>query len=763
MKIIIIPNMPVMAGRHYCLAKTLTEQGHEVHYIMWELPYKISIKQLAKHLVTSLLPKTYTYEQFTVHKAVRLPYFWPVINGLLFKHQLRKIFRQLNADIVITETYTNETEVPADLPFIYDLADDYAAPADVYGSPLYKLAFKLLCVKKIMRRQCQNALAVTAVSETLCKYAQRYNKNVVKLPNGVDTRIIKEIKKNKSIPTKNKYARVYVAGFNQWNRPIDAIKAVVALKKEFPLLELTLIGSGIQTPKIREIIKSNKAESYIHYLGFISDREKMFRIIDQSSIGLNLSIKNSFRDAAHPIKVLEYSALGKKVISTNLEEVKKLTYPNIFIFSDSSKKNNLINTLHKALDDKRTEKDFKTTANNVLREYDWDKVTKNLVKIVKDVKRVHKRRAVIKRVIHISHAYPPALGGLEKVVQALARTQAKAGMNVSVITSQYHSSPLMREDQGEDEDSLVVTRLKPWTIACTRIMPALPVKLSKLNSSDIVHLHIASAYIPEMVLLFSKIKRYKYIAHLHLDLEPTSHAGILLKIYKPFVLRYVLQHAAYVIVFTKEQKNTVHRQYNIDLARIVIIPNGVENVFSQKKQRHLHKKPRLLFVGRLEKQKNIPQLLHALRGISEKFETFVVGEGSLLSEHKKSAKELGLKDINFVGRADGKKLLNYYKKSDIFVLPSEREGMPLALLEAMAMGLPVVATNVNGNRDVIKNNINGFLVKLHDVHGLRFALLQLRSNKNVYKQFSNMSKELAKQYSWTKISAQVTKLYEKNN
>src|ERR1700729_2899186 len=121
MKIIMIPNMPVMAGRHYCLAKTLVEQGHEVHYMMWELPYKVSLKKIVSHVFTSLVPKTYKHEKFIVHKSIRLPYFWPIINGLIFKKQLRSLFKKIDADIVITESYTNETEVPKDLPFIYDL------------------------------------------------------------------------------------------------------------------------------------------------------------------------------------------------------------------------------------------------------------------------------------------------------------------------------------------------------------------------------------------------------------------------------------------------------------------------------------------------------------------------------------------------------------------------------------------------------------------------------------------------------------------
>ncbi|HEY5268598.1 MAG TPA: glycosyltransferase, partial [Candidatus Saccharimonadales bacterium] len=203
-------------------------------------------------------------------------------------------------------------------------------------------------------------------------------------------------------------------------------------------------------------------------------------------------------------------------------------------------------------------------------------------------------------------------------------------------------------------------------------------------------------------------------------------------------------------------------KYGVELEKIKVIPNGVEEKFYYDKPRTLHKKPRLLFVGRLDIQKNVQLLLNALDGISEQFETTIVGEGSLSSDLRKMAKGLKLKNIKFVGRKDDKELLNYYRRSDIFVLPSEREGMPLVLLEAMAMGLPIVATNVTGSRDVVKNGKNGYLVPIGNVESFRSALLKITSNKSTYKKLSQTSRKMADKYSWEKISAQFEKLYNKN-
>ena len=382
---------------------------------------------------------------------------------------------------------------------------------------------------------------------------------------------------------------------------------------------------------------------------------------------------------------------------------------------------------------------------------------KKIFKLIKNLKNIltYKKSNLhnSRKIIHITPAYPPSLGGMEKVVQSLAILQFKSNLNVSIITSDKDiKNKIIKEN-------FIITRLKTITFANTRIMPNLLSKLIQIKHNDIIHLHITSAYIPELVWLTSIIKKFKYVAHLHLDLEPKSPAGILLKIYKPFILKYVLRSASYVVVFTDEQKEKIHKQYDIDLSRIAVIPNGVGDEFYYSKKRKLHKIPRLLFVGRLEKQKNVQLLLHALQGVSEKFDTFIVGDGSLLNDLKKISKKLKLKNIHFEGRADGDKLRNYFRQSDIFILPSEREGMPLVLLEATAMGMPIVATDVTGNRDIVNNRKNGLLTPLGDVEKMREAIIKTTSDNKIYQKFSKASQQISKNFTWEKTAKKFEKLY----
>ena len=257
-------------------------------------------------------------------------------------------------------------------------------------------------------------------------------------------------------------------------------------------------------------------------------------------------------------------------------------------------------------------------------------------------------------------------------------------------------------------------------------------RLCQLGDDTIAHLHVSQAFAPEAVYLAHVARKLPYVAHLHIDVGPSGPAGFLLGAYKPLVLGRVLRGAQAVVVFTHEQQRSIQLKYGIDPLRIAVIPNSVEESFFFTEPRRLHSRPRILFVGRLAVQKNIPMLLHALRGISEGFDTMLVGSGDLDSELMKLAHSLELKNVRFHGRADGQALRELFRQADVFALPSEREGMPLVLLEAMAMGLPVVATDIPGSRDVVINRETGILVPLNDSNAMQKALLEVVSDERQY-------------------------------
>jgi len=168
----------------------------------------------------------------------------------------------------------------------------------------------------------------------------------------------------------------------------------------------------------------------------------------------------------------------------------------------------------------------------------------------------------------------------------------------------------------------------------------------------------------------------------------------------------------------------------------------------EKARKLLHlplEKKMILFVGRLVPVKGIYYLVRAMPSILRKQEAILViaGEGAERSNLKRLVDMLNLEPyVLFLGNIPAEKLALYYNAADVFVLPSFIEGHSVVLLEAMASGLPIVATNVGGNSESIINEVNGFLVCPKDYHALAEAIGVILNNEGLMQGFSAKSLEL---------------------
>lgn len=163
--------------------------------------------------------------------------------------------------------------------------------------------------------------------------------------------------------------------------------------------------------------------------------------------------------------------------------------------------------------------------------------------------------------------------------------------------------------------------------------------------------------------------------------------------------------ATTIIVATHADAESVAWRYRIPPQKIHVIPNYVDtNLF---KPLVIEKKPRsICFVGRLEPQKNLMNLVAAVQGTNAHLVFY--GEGSLRDELEQHAQELNVR-ANFRGKIANDELPAALNACELFILPSLYEGNPKVLLEAMACGLPVIGTNVEGIRSIIEDGKNGIL------------------------------------------------------
>lgn len=197
-----------------------------------------------------------------------------------------------------------------------------------------------------------------------------------------------------------------------------------------------------------------------------------------------------------------------------------------------------------------------------------------------------------------------------------------------------------------------------------------------------------------------------------------------------------------------------HQQINTDICNELNIPEDI---------------PVVIHIGRLCKSKGQHLLLQAaanLHQLGQEVVYLIVGkdleqDGAYLQYLKHLAQELGINNsVHFLGhRADIPQLLT---SSDLLVLPSYTEGLPLVVLEAMAAGLPVIATPVGGIPEVVIHQETGLLVPIEDVPALADAMLKLLQNPHVRNEMGNKGLEMVdKDFSVEKMCREVFDIYEK--
>jgi len=306
--------------------------------------------------------------------------------------------------------------------------------------------------------------------------------------------------------------------------------------------------------------------------------------------------------------------------------------------------------------------------------------------------------AVREPIVQVAPYYPPHLGGMENVTESIAVALADRSP-VEVITTTCGARGAPRIEHGPN---LRVRRLRAVEVAHTPIAPSLLWHLVRLPRSALVHVHIAQALVPEMVWVASVLRRRPFIAHFHLDVEPSGPRGAAFRLYKRAVLGATLRAARRVIALSAEQATFLTERYGVDPAAVDILPNGVSDAFLIDRTTP-DRGPgplRLLCVARLSAQKNITRLLHAIAHVTAPVELVIAGEGEERPALEQIIADLGLTNVDLAGAQTGQDLLDRYAWADAFVLASDREGMPLVVLEAMAAGLAVIATDVPGTREL---------------------------------------------------------------
>lgn len=169
----------------------------------------------------------------------------------------------------------------------------------------------------------------------------------------------------------------------------------------------------------------------------------------------------------------------------------------------------------------------------------------------------------------------------------------------------------------------------------------------------------------------------------------------------------------------------------------------------------------VLSVGELNKNKNHEVIIRALFELKNPYTHYIIsGAGELENKLRLLAKELMLeKQIHFLGfRSD---VLEIYKIADLFIFPSYREGLSVALMEAMACKLPVICSNIRGNIDLIEEGKGGHLIQPDDINGYRKAIETLLLDKELQSKYAQYNQKKVREYSFENVTLRMQHIYIK--
>ncbi|MEK7464047.1 MAG: glycosyltransferase family 4 protein [Patescibacteria group bacterium] len=379
------------------------------------------------------------------------------------------------------------------------------------------------------------------------------------------------------------------------------------------------------------------------------------------------------------------------------------------------------------------------------------------------------------RILLLNYEFPPLGGGAGNATKNIAREMTALGHSVCVVTAWF-------EGQSDDE---VVDRYRVIRLHSLR---------KKKESSNLVEmLHfvwcairgsksIVSEFKPEKVVCFFAVptgiiglylkKKYKlpYIISLRGGDVP-GFLPISLKyhhIISASVTNLVWKGSADIIANSKGLTTLAEKTALKFSKTVEYIPNGVNTKeFFPAQVVKDTSKLKLLFVGRLVEQKGVTYLIKAVEQIILKNPSLkdaiscdVIGDGSLRESLEAEAKSKNLEHaFSFLGWASRADLPAYYQKADVFVLPSFDEGMPNVVLEAIASGMAIIATDIAGNDELVESGSNGFLYKDHK--DLSEIIEKFIKDPDLRTSFGKASELKSQTFSWKMVAEKYINICQK--
>ncbi len=377
------------------------------------------------------------------------------------------------------------------------------------------------------------------------------------------------------------------------------------------------------------------------------------------------------------------------------------------------------------------------------------------------------------KLLLINNEFPPIGGGGSTVTKYAISYLVAAGHDVTLITSSYKDLPKRETVDGATVIRIpAIRRYKDYAATWELVIFGVSALIYSFFYSLKHKIDFIQAYfaVPAgfVAWALSFLRGIPYAVYFGGSDIPNANPSRYKRIY-PLItplLRAIWRRAKFRTVCSQDLVRLAH---DADAqSEFLCIPNGVETDRFKPIDRVANPKVKLLFIGRLIPRKGFQRVVRALPRVRElaklPFEVEVVGTGAHQEELDDLAAGLEVSElIRYVGQVPYDKLEKSYQYADVFVLTSLSEGMPSVILEAMGAGLPIVASDVGGNNEIVLEGENGFLIGGEDEELLAQRLAELINNRDLRTQMGGRSRELALQYDWREIMGQYDSLYKQHS
>jgi len=350
-------------------------------------------------------------------------------------------------------------------------------------------------------------------------------------------------------------------------------------------------------------------------------------------------------------------------------------------------------------------------------------------------------------------SFEPIIGGAERQLKQLSQFLLSDSDNfkVTILTRRVDSLPKYQVC-----DSIPTIRLIGRLYPHLFLLHLFLYLKNKVEDIDVIHVHTLNS--PAVLcVIFGLLYKKPVILKVTRSGSGSQIAQILASKFKSNLYRFILNSASKVIALTKDVQSDLDK-LSVKKEKVDLIPNGVQS-FPYKEK--ILEKVIFIYIGRLIKRKNVNVLLSAWSeaNVGPDCELRIIGDGPELSSLLNLSKRLGIQSsVHFLGGLPHQDVLEELQKSQIFVLPSESEGMLNALLEAMSMINAVIVSNIRANSEIIVNGVHGLL--FDGEQQLATAIKHLSTDHNMIHKLSLNAKDLVDtRFSFNVVSKMYKNLY----